>query len=71
MMHPPGTRTSSRREPVAATQTRQVRVMSNILTNKDFSISLFECVSARRQKIREFAQGSLINVENHDVVGGL
>jgi len=60
-----------KREPAAMTQTRQVRVVANILTNKDFSISSFDCVSARTQGIREFAQSLLINVENHDVVGGL
>lgn len=60
-----------KREPVATTQTQQVRVVANILTNKDFSISSFDCVIARTHEIREFAQSLLINVENHDVVGRL
>lgn len=71
MMHPSGTTISSRREPEATTKTRQVRVLANILTNKDFSISSFDCVTSRTQENREFAQSSLINVANHDVVGGL
>jgi hypothetical protein len=59
------------REPEAATKTRQVRDLANILTKKDFFSSLFGCVTTRMQVDRVFAQGSLINVENHDVVSGL
>ena len=58
------------REPVATTQMRQVRVGANILTRKDFFSSLFYCVTSRMQASREFAQSSLINVANHDVVSG-
>ena len=60
-----------KREPVATTQTRQVRVASNILTKDDFLSSLFGCVDSQRQANREFAQSSLFNVDNHGVVSGL
>jgi len=59
------------REPEATTKTRQVRALANILTNKDFLYSSFDCVSSRMQVNREFAQSSLSNVANHDVIGGL
>ena len=59
------------REPEATTEMRQVRDLANILTNKDFSISSFDCVSSRMQVNREFAQSSFFNVDIHDVVSGL
>ena len=71
MMHPPGTRTSSRREPVATTKTRQVRVVAKMLMKEDFLPSSFECVTSRMQVIRGIAQSTLINVDSHGVVGGL
>lgn len=60
-----------KREPVAKIKTQQVRVADNILTNKDFLYSSFDCVDFRRQENWGFAQSSLINVVIHDVVGGL
>jgi len=39
------------REPVATTQTRQVRVVVNILTKDDFLPSSFGCADSRSQKI--------------------
>lgn len=59
------------REPVAMTQTRQVRVVANILTKDDFLPSSFGCVDSRRQESRGFAQSALFNVESHGVVSGL
>lgn len=59
-----------KREPVATTQTRQVRVVSNILTKDDFLPSSFVCVNSRRQENRGFAQSALFNVESHGVVSG-
>ena len=38
------------REPVATTQTRQVRVVANILTEDDFLPSSFECVTLGDKK---------------------
>ena len=63
--------TSSMREPEATTQTRQVRVFANLLTKQNFFVSLCDCVNSRMQENREFAQGSLFNVENYGVVSGL
>lgn len=60
-----------KREPVATTQTRQVRVVANILTKDDFLLSSFVCMDSRPQENRGFAQSVLFNVESHDVVGGL
>ena len=60
-----------KREPVATTQTRQVRVVANILTKDDFLPSSFSCVDSRRQENREFAQSALFNVDSHGVVSGL
>ena len=60
-----------KREPVATTQTRQVRVVANILTKDDFLPSSFECVNFRRKENRGFAQSSLFNVDSHGVVSGL
>lgn len=57
-----------KREPVATTQTRPVRVVANILTKVDFLPSSFVCVSSLVQENRGFAQSSLFNVESHDVV---
>lgn len=59
------------REPIATTQTRQVRVVANILTKDDFLSSSFDCVNARRQQNRGFAQSALFNVESHSVASGL
>lgn len=59
------------REPVATPQTRQVRVVANMLTKDDFLPSLFDCVVTRRQENRGFAQSALINVDGHGVVSGL
>lgn len=59
------------REPVATTQTRQVRVVANILTKDDFLPSSFGCVDFLRQANQRFAQSALLNVESHDVVSGL
>ena len=59
------------REPVATTQTQQVRVVANVLTRDDFLPSSFDCVDSRRQENRGFAQGALFNVESHGVVSGL
>lgn len=59
------------REPIATTQTRQVRVVPNILTKNDFIPSLFDCVYSLKQANRGFAQSSLINVDGHGVIGGL
>jgi hypothetical protein len=60
-----------KREPVVTTQTRQVRVVANVLTKDDFMSSLFDCVDSWRQESRGFAQSSLINVDDHGVIGGL
>jgi hypothetical protein len=59
------------REPAATTQSRQVRVASNILTMDDFMTSLFGCVNSRSEANRGFAQSLLINVDGHGVIGGL
>ena len=59
------------REPVATTQTRQVRVVINLLTKDDILSSSFDCVDSLRQENRGFAQSSLINVDGHGVIGGL
>ena len=59
------------REPVATTQTRQVRVEANMLTKDNFLPSSFGCVDSRRQESRRFAQSSLFNVGSHGVVDGL
>ena len=59
------------REPVATTQTRQVRVVANILTKEDFLSSLFDCTDSLPHENRGFAQSALFNVESHDVVSGL
>ena len=59
-----------KREPVATTQTRQVRVVANILTKDAFLPSSFDCVDSRRQENRGFAQSAFFNVESHDVVSG-
>lgn len=59
------------REPVATTQTRQVRVVANILMEDDFLPSSFECVDSRKQENRGFAQSALFNVESHGVVSEL
>ena len=58
------------REPVAATQTRQVRVVANILTKEELLPLLFDCVDSRTQVIRGFAQSALVNVDSHGVAGG-
>jgi len=59
------------REPVATTQTRQVRVVANILTKHDFLSSSFDCTDSLLHGNRGFAQSALFNVESHDVVSGL
>ena len=59
-----------KREPVATTQTRQVRVVANILTKDDFLPSSFNCVNSRWQESRGFAQSSLFNVDSHSVASG-
>ena len=58
------------REPVATTQTRQVRVVANILTKDDFLSSSFGCTDSLLHENREFAQSPLFTVESHDVVSG-
>ena len=60
-----------KRELVAIAQTRQVRVVANILTKDDFLPSSFGCVDSRRLENRGFAQSALFNVKSHGVVGGL
>lgn len=59
------------REPVATTQTRQVRVVANILTKDDYLTSLFDCTDFLLHENRGFAQSALFTVESHDVVSGL
>ena len=59
------------REPVAMAQTRQVRVVANVLTKDDFLPLSFDCVGFRKQANRGFAQSSPFNVESHGVVSGL
>ncbi|RFC34308.1 MAG: hypothetical protein DID91_2727702443 [Candidatus Nitrotoga sp. MKT] len=59
------------REPIATTQTRQVRVVANILTKNDYLTSLFDCTNFLLHENREFAQSALFTVESHDVVSGL
>jgi hypothetical protein len=59
------------REPVATTQTRQVRVVANILTKYDYLTSLFDCTDSLLHDNREFAQSALFIVESHDVISGL
>jgi hypothetical protein len=59
-----------RREPVATTETRYVRVLSNILTNIGFLYSLSDCSGSRMDVARGFAQSSPFNVEIHGVIGG-
>ena len=60
-----------KREPVATSQTRQVRVVANILTKDDFLPSLFDCVVTPKQRNRGIAQSAFISVESHNVVSGL
>ncbi len=71
MMRTSGARKFLMREPVAATKTRQVRVMSNTLANMGFLYLLFDCVTLRLKENWGFAQSALINVVNHVVVSGL
>jgi hypothetical protein len=59
-----------KREPIATTQTRQVRVVANVLTKDGFLPSSFDCEDSRRQECRGFAQSSLINVDGHGVISG-
>ncbi len=59
------------REPLATAQTRQVRVVANILTKEDFLPSSFDCTDSLSLENRWFAQSALFNVESHDVVSGL
>lgn len=59
------------REPVATTQTPQVRVVANILTKDDFWSSSFDCSNPLFNESRGFAQSALFTVESHDVVSGL
>jgi len=60
-----------KREPVATTQTRQVRVVAKILTKDNlFPLSL-NCADSLKQVIRGFAQSRLINVDSHSVVSEL
>lgn len=58
-------------EPEATAQTRQVRVVANMLTKDAFLPSSVVCVISRRQANRGFAQRTLFNVESHDIVGEL
>ncbi len=60
-----------KREPIATTQTRQVRVVANRLTKDDYLTSLFDCTNFLLHENREFAQSALFTVESHDVVSGL
>ena len=60
-----------KRERIAMTKARQVRVVANILTKDDFLPSSFDCVNFRRKENRGFAQSLLSDVESHDVVSGL
>ena len=60
-----------KREPVATTQTRKVRVVAKILTKVELLPLSFDCADTWKQLIRGFAQSALINVDTHDVVGGL
>ncbi len=60
-----------KREPAATTQTRQVRVATNILTKDDFLPLSLGCVNPRRKECRGFAQSSFFNVESQGVVNGL
>ena len=59
------------REPVATTETWQVRVAAKILTKEDLFPSLLNCADFRVKVIRRFAQSTLINVDSHGVVSGL
>ena len=60
-----------KREPAATSQTRQVRVVAKLLIKDDLLPLLLNCASSQREIIRGFAQGSLISVDSHGVVGGL
>lgn len=59
------------REPVATTQTRQVRVMANILMKVNFYPSSFDCSGSLLHYIRESAQSVLLNITNHNVISKL
>ena len=59
------------REPLATTQTRQVRVAAKYIDGGGFFPASFECVDSWRQENQGFAQSTLFNVGNHSVVGGL
>ena len=59
-----------KRERIAMTKARQVRVVANILMKDDFLPSSFDCVNFRRKENRGFAQSLLSDVESHDVVSG-
>lgn len=59
------------RELLAATKTRQVRVVANILTKNDYLTSFFDCTDSLLHANRGFAQSALFTVESHDVVSGL
>ncbi len=60
-----------KREPIATTQTRQVRVVVNTLTKDGFLPLLLDYASFRRKENRRFAQSSLFNVKSHSVVSVL
>lgn len=59
------------REPIATTQTQQVRDAANTLTKYRFLPSSLDCSDSLLHENREFAQSSLFTVESHDVVNGL
>ena len=59
------------REPGAASQRCQVRVVSKVLTNNNSLCSSLDCVNSRMKVSRGFAQSPLIIIVNYDVVSGL
>ena len=59
------------RELVVMTQTRQVRVVGNILTEEGIPPPLLNCANSQKQEGRGFAQSLLFNVDSHGVVSGL
>lgn len=58
------------REPIATTQTQQVRVVANMLMKDDFLPSLFDCAVTSKQINQGIAQSAFISVESHNVVSG-
>jgi len=71
MKQPLCDRAISQREPVATTQTRQVRVFIKLLMKLNYLTSSYECAGIRQQSGRRFAQRSFFNSGKQGVTNGL